>query len=129
MLVVYIAGTFRADNAWLIEQNIRRAEALALEVWLTGIMVPICPHAANRFYQGAGPDDIWLKGDLELLARADAILVVPGSEHSSGTAIEVKRAGELHLPVYNDLETLKIWAERREQRRAADKAAMKPRKS
>lgn len=113
MIVVYIAGAFRAPSAWLIEQNIRRAEELALQVWLTGNMVPICPHTMNRFYQGAGPDDIWLKGDLELLSRADAVLVVPGSGNSSGTAIEVKSAEELHLPVFHRLDFLQVWASRR----------------
>jgi len=33
MRVVYIAGPYRAPNAWEIEENIRRAERIALHIW------------------------------------------------------------------------------------------------
>ena len=34
--VVYVAGPFRGDSHWDIEQNIRRAEELSLEIWKAG---------------------------------------------------------------------------------------------
>lgn len=68
MRVVYIAGPFRAENAWEIEQNIRRAEEAALELWRAGAAV-LCPHTNTRYFQGAAPDHVWLEGDLELLRR------------------------------------------------------------
>ena len=60
MKVVYIAGPFRGPNAWEIEQNIRRAESLALEVWRAGAAA-LCPYTNTRFFQGAAPDDVWLR--------------------------------------------------------------------
>jgi len=105
MNVVYVAGPFRADNAWEIEQNIRRAEALALEVWRAG-HAAVCPHANNRFYQGAAPDDVWLKGDLAILERCDAVLLVKGWEGSKGTLQEIDHAEEYGVPVFKTLDRL-----------------------
>ncbi len=78
MKVIYVAGPFRGPNAWAIEQNIRRAEEIALVLWQTGKCAVICPHTNTRFYQGAADDQVWLDGDLELLRRSDAVCVVPG---------------------------------------------------
>ena len=99
MIVVYIAGPFRGPNSWEIEQNIRRAEALSLEVWRMG-MAAICPHANTRFFQGAAPDSVWLDGDLEILSRCDAILMTPDWERSSGARAERDFAIEHGIPVY-----------------------------
>ena len=97
--VVYIAGPFRAENAWEIEQNIRRAESLALVAWRAGFAV-ICPHANTRFFQGAAPDETWLSGDLALLARCDAMILVAGWHRSEGSRKEVEFALNANIPVY-----------------------------
>ena len=101
--VVYIAGPFRAASAWEIEQNIRRAETLALEVWRSGIPA-ICPHTNTRFYQGAAPDEVWLEGDLEILRRCDALLLTEGWEDSTGTRGEVDEAHRKEITVFEELE-------------------------
>lgn len=85
--VIYIAGPFRAANQWEQEQNIRRAEELSLRVWRVG-GVALCPHLNTRFFSGALPDEVWLEGDLELLRRCDAILMVQGWELSFGAVQE-----------------------------------------
>jgi hypothetical protein len=110
MLVVYVAGPFRADNSWLIEQNIRRAEELSLKVWQND-MAAVCPHTNTRFFQGAADDDVWLKGDLEILERCDAVLLAPGWKDSRGTIAEVSRANDLKLPVFVSIERLLEWKE------------------
>lgn len=99
MKVVYIAGPFRASNAWEIEQNIRRAEELALEVWRAGFAA-ICPHTNTRFFQGAAPDEVWLEGDLEILSRCDAVLLTEDWENSKGAVLESEEAGDLEIPVF-----------------------------
>ncbi len=104
--VIYIAGPFRAANSWEIEQNIRRAETLALEVWLCG-MAAICPHANTRYYQGAADDRVWLDGDLAILARCDAVLLVPGWERSVGTCAEIAFAHQNSIPVLHSLDEAK----------------------
>ena len=107
-LVVYVAGPFRGPNAWAIEQNIRRAEELSLEVWKMGVAA-ICPHTNTRFFQGAADDHVWLDGDLEILRRCDAVLLVPGWENSSGTRAEVAQARSQNQPVFETIGELYEW--------------------
>ena len=108
MKVVYLAGPFRAANSWEIEQNIRRAEALALEVWRAG-MACICPHANTRFYQGAAPDEVWLNGDLELVRRCDAVLLTQDWIRSTGARAEKAFAEQHDIPTFNTLTALIAW--------------------
>lgn len=105
MNVIYVAGPFRGPNSWEIEENIRRAERLALEVWRIG-MACICPHTNTRFYQGAAPDHVWLDGDLELLLRCDAILMTPDWERSKGASAERDFVLQHGKPVYYSLAEL-----------------------
>jgi hypothetical protein len=108
MKVVYIAGPFRGPNSWVIENNIRRAEVLALEVWRLGAAC-ICPHANTRYFQGAGPDDVWLAGDLEIMRRCDAVLMVEGWGRSCGARAEWAEARRRGIPIFYDLGVLKTW--------------------
>ena len=108
MKVIYIIGPFRAENSWEVEQNVRRAEAIALEIWKLGA-VPICVHAMCRNYSGAAPDDVWLKGDLELLKRSDAAYVLPHIWRSSGSQDEVKMCEERKILTFGHLHNLKTW--------------------
>jgi len=108
MLVVYVAGPYRAPHAWAIEQNIRKAEELALKLWTRGVAA-ICPHANTRFYQGALPDELWLEGDLAIMRRCDAVVLVEGWEHSTGTLHEKDVAERLHMPVFTTLEAFELW--------------------
>lgn len=109
MKLIYVAGPFRAANTWEIEQNIRRAETLALEAWAVGVAV-ICPHTNTRFYQGVLPDAVWLAGDLEIIRRCDAILVTPDWSMSPGARAEVHLAESLGMPVLSSIQELRQWA-------------------
>lgn len=108
MKVVYVAGPFRGPNSWEIEQNIRRAESLSLEVWRAGAAA-ICPHTNTRFFQGAAEDSIWLDGDLEFVARSDALLMTPDWARSQGATAEKAYADSHQIPVFLTLEDLKAW--------------------
>ena len=99
MLVVYIAGPFRASNAWDIECNIRRAETLALEIWRAGAAA-ICPHTNTRYFQGAAPDKVWLAGTLAIMARCDAVLLTKEWMDSEGARKEFMKAQQLGIPVF-----------------------------
>lgn len=105
MKVVYVAGPFRGKDSWEMENNIRRAEALALEAWKLGAAV-ICPHTNTRFFQGAAPDHIWLDGDLAILRKCDAILMTEDWQRSSGATAELKHAEAHGIPVLFTLEDL-----------------------
>ena len=108
MKVIYVAGPFRGPNAWVIEENIRRAERLALEVWRLGAAC-ICPHSNTRFFQGAAEDAVWMAGDLEFIRRSDALLMTPDLQQSSGARAEEALARELGIPVFYALEEVARW--------------------
>lgn len=105
MKVIYIAGPFRGKNHWEIEQNIRRAEALALAVWRAGFAA-LCPHCNTRFFDGAARDEVWLQGDLEMLRRCDAVLMTPDWEKSTGAKAEKEAAIAEGIAVYHTLTDL-----------------------
>lgn len=111
MKVIYVAGPFRGPNAWEIESNIRRAEALSLEVWRMGAAA-LCPHTNTRFFQGAANDSVWLEGDLELLRRCDAVIVTPDWVRSSGARAEVAFAAKHDIPVFDSLDRLSLYLTR-----------------
>jgi hypothetical protein len=108
MKLVYVAGPFRAASAWDIEENIRRAERLALEVWRMGAAC-ICPHTNTRFFQGAADDRVWLDGDLEILRRCDAMILTPDWRRSSGARAEVAEADKIGMPVFYGTDELREW--------------------
>ena len=108
MKIIYIAGPFRGANAWDIEQNIRRAEELALSVWRLGAAA-ICPHTNTRFFQGAAPDAVWLEGDLEILRRCDAVMLTADWRGSSGAVREFEVAQDAGIPTFDRLDALSAW--------------------
>ena len=114
--LVYVAGPFRPKvehDCYEMEENIRRAEGLALKVWLEDAAA-ICPHANTRFFQGAAnaSDAVWLDGDLEMLYRCDAILMTPDWETSSGAREEKAEAERWDIPVFYSIDQLREWIEK-----------------
>lgn len=100
MKVIYIAGKYRGPNAWAVEQNIRAAEEVAAKVWAAG-HVALCPHSnARHMLPGLISDDAACVGNLELLRRCDAVVLVPNWRDSEGARDEVAEADFLGLPVF-----------------------------
>ena len=99
MKVVYIAGPFMASSAWEIEQNCRRAEMIALNVWRAGA-VAVCPHAMTRHYVGTLPERTWLDGGLELLRRCDAVVLADGWRTSHGAKEEAREAARIAIEIF-----------------------------
>jgi hypothetical protein len=107
--VGYVAGPFRgpalsqggvvARDSWAMEQNIRRAEALAHQLWARGTSV-ICPHCNTRYFQNSLPDHIWLKGDLAQLARCDFVVMTRDWRVSSGARAEWRFALKRGIPIF-----------------------------
>mgnify|MGYP001163267039 FL=1 len=98
MKVVYIAGPFRASDAWGVHSNVHRAECAAREVARLGAM-PLPPHSIGAHMDGTESAQFWLAGTLELMRRCDAVLVLPGYSFSEGTQGEIAEAERLGLPV------------------------------
>ena len=113
MKVVYIAGPFTASTAWQIEQNVRRAEEVALKVAKLGAM-PLCPHTNTRFFHGQCTEEFWYEGTLELLRRCDAVYVVEhgdGTYTSVGVTREIYEAKKMQIPVFNAaFDSEEAWA-------------------
>lgn len=101
MKVVYIAGPFRGSSRWQEHKNILAAEAMAWNVWDVGA-VAICPHLNTCNFQDSQDDEVWLAGDIEILTRCDAVVVVGDWKSSEGTKREIARAEELGIPVFFD---------------------------
>ena len=94
MLVIYIAGAFRGDNAWVIHNNVLKAEQAMTELIGKGFAV-ICPHKMTENLQGLYPDQVFLDMCLEILARCDAVYFLSGWRQSEGASAEYKLAIEL----------------------------------
>jgi hypothetical protein len=110
--VVYIAGPFRASTPWGVEQNVRRAEMVALLVWEMG-GAALCPHTNTRFFDKALPDEIWLNGDLALLAKCDALMLTENWAQSTGARAERAFAEGRGIPVFETLPALLDWVRTR----------------
>ncbi len=107
-LLVYVAGPYRAGSEWGLVENIRNAESVALLAWSLGCAV-ICPHKNTAHFGGAMnlPDEVWLRGDMTMLRRCDAVVLCPGWRRSAGTLAEVAEAEALGIPVVEGVEGLK----------------------
>lgn len=109
MKLVFVAGPYRAPHEWGIFQNVRRAEALSLELWALGFAV-ICPHKNTESFGGALSDGAWLQGALEMVRRCDAVVCTPDWEQSEGARGEVALASQFNIPVFYTIDEVKQWA-------------------
>ena len=107
-MLVYLAGPIRPKGDQTLESNINNAKSIALELWKKGYTV-ISPHANSDLPITLADKEVealrWLNGDLDIIARCDAVVVLPGWEESAGTKGEIEFAKERNIPVtyYPDL--------------------------
>lgn len=119
MFVIYVAGPFRAPDGWEVACNVHRAEQAGREVARLGA-VPLIPHSIGARMAGTETDVYWIRATLELMHRADAVLVLPGYEQSIGTLGEIKEARSAGLPLFlpvsdhPDFDSLRDWISDRE---------------
>jgi nucleoside 2-deoxyribosyltransferase len=111
MRKVYIAGPFRAKNAWAVEQNIRRAEVSGMAVFELGYTAFI-PHANTRYFDGTLNDKFWLQATSAWLPGCDAVLLVEGWEDSAGTLGEIDLATDLGIPVFTSISAMDNYLRR-----------------
>ncbi|MFA6432940.1 MAG: DUF4406 domain-containing protein [Candidatus Paceibacterota bacterium] len=106
--IVFVCGPFRAPTQWGIEENVRRAERVAIDVWRAGAMA-MCPHSNSKLFHGEATDQIFLDGYLEMIRRCDAVITVVGLEKSSGSRLEVAHAHACGIPVFDGMRALSHW--------------------
>ena len=114
MPLVYLAGPYRAPTEHGVAKNILAAWIASEEVWKAGCAC-ICPHANAAFMAGEIADEVFLEGDLVMLERCDAVLMMDGWELSEGSIGEYNRAKELGIPVFESMGSLRGWVWRRER--------------
>jgi len=98
MKIAYIAGPYRSNTINGVVQNIRKAERVAIKYWKKGYFA-YCPHKNTSLLDGVLPDEVWLKGNLEMLSRCDVIIMVKGWRNSEGAKAELKFAVKKGLGV------------------------------
>lgn len=106
MKLFYVSGKIRDERGqYYVERHIRDAELCALNLWRLGVAA-ICVHSTARAFSGALPDRIWIRGDLEMVRRSDAVVTVPNWEQSQGAMLEVAEARKNGTPVFHWPEQL-----------------------
>lgn len=108
---VYVAGAMSADNILQMLENISEGVKAGAELLRLGF-APFVPHfdIAFRLQQGKGydvPMEYYYNYTMEWLKASDCVLVVPGWEASIGTKAEIKKATDLHIPVYYSIDELR----------------------
>jgi nucleoside 2-deoxyribosyltransferase len=104
--VIYVGGPYKARTPEEVERNIAAASDMAFRVWSCG-HVAICPHLnVPKGAEEKLPRAVFLMGDLAILRRCDALLVVGDWESSAGTVAEWQEAKRLGLPAFETLEAL-----------------------
>jgi len=98
MTLAYVAGPYRAQTERQLVQNIREAEGIGIALWKMGYAV-ICPHKNTAHFGALSHEDL-LKGDLEMLARCDLIVLTPRWRESAGAKEERLHAIACGLPVF-----------------------------
>lgn len=96
-MLIYIAGPYRGN----VNENIANARKAAIAVWESG-HVAICPHlnTANFEEDSELPDEVYLKGDLVILQRCDACLLLPNWQTSHGAIAEWEYCESHGIPCY-----------------------------
>lgn len=101
---VYVAGAYSADNVLDIMDNMRRGMRVSTEVLLAGF-APFCPWLDYHFQLMLRDEERLTVADyyaysIAWLKVSDMMLVLPNSEHSRGTQVEIGIAKEMGIPVW-----------------------------
>lgn len=98
MKVAYIVGKYRSKTIEGTRDNIGRARKTAIKYWKKGYAV-ICPHLNTALFDGLADDEVWLKGDQEILKRCDVIIMMRGWKKSVGAKSEYQLAKRLRKQI------------------------------
>lgn len=98
MKLAYVAGPYRAKTPLDILKNVHAAGEVALKYWRLGYAV-ICPHKNTALFDGQADDDVWLKGDIEMLRRCDVVVMMANWRESRGATAEHAIAIAHNIPI------------------------------
>ena len=106
--LLYIAGPYSGTDDE-IAANVAAACAWGLKVRELGV-VPVVPHITIVPHE----DLTWGQAMQEcfaILSRCDAVLMLPGWDQSRGAVAEHGFATDEGMPIFEDLDQVKAWAE------------------
>ena len=95
MRIIYISGRYRARTIFGIAWNIWKARRAARRLWKDWVV--ICPHMNTAFFTGG--EGMYIRGDIEIVKRCDAIFLLKGWTTSEGSGLEYRQAIESKLKV------------------------------
>jgi Domain of unknown function (DUF4406) len=100
----------KGNHALEFLSNVKKGIRLTIELLRLGYAV-YCPFTDLLYWfclEGREeiPVEMIYKADLAMLERMDAMLLVPGWEHSTGVEGEVALANSLGIPVFKSVEKL-----------------------
>lgn len=101
-MLIYVAGPYSAPTDEGVDANIEAAGRIAAQLWRMG-HAAICPHMntakMERWVEGVTYSD-YMRGDLDMVSRCDAVVMVPGWENSRGAKEEHEYALALKIPIH-----------------------------
>jgi hypothetical protein len=109
MIVVMISAPFFASTYWEVTQNIRWAEALALEVALDRDLMPVLMHTMYKDFCDTFPREYWNGISLELLKRSDVLLMEKGWPNSQDCVDELNACKAVKKPHFYSIKDLIEW--------------------
>jgi nucleoside 2-deoxyribosyltransferase len=108
-LLIYLAGPYRSKDGFAgVERNIHKAKQAAQEFWKHGFAV-ICPHANTAFMDGTVSADEFIAGDLEMVSRCDAVIMLKGWVDSEGAKQEFDFANKNGIYVWDHYAITSTW--------------------
>jgi hypothetical protein len=101
-MIIYISGKYSDDTQEKIDVNIALARKHAIKLWEAGYTV-ICPHlnTANFEKDCSIKWEDYIKGDLEIVSRCDAVVMLHNMNDSQGALMERTVALEKGIPVFH----------------------------
>jgi len=112
-LIIYIAGKYRGN----IEENIHTAREMTIKVWEAGFTC-ICPHLNTIHFERdcKCPEESYLEGDIEIVKRCNAVLMLEGWQESIGATDEHDFAHREGIPILYNMSDLVKWADEKENK-------------
>lgn len=109
-IIVYVAGKYSAENQDDIKFNIAVARNASIKIWEAGFTA-FCPHLNTAFFHKdcKCTREDYLKGNLYILRKCDALLLLPDWFESEGAKLEYKIAHKSGIPVFESLDELKKY--------------------
>mgnify|MGYP000888653314 CR=1 FL=1 len=108
MKVAYISGPYSGPTIFHRAWNIHSARRTAKKYWKMGYAV-ICPHSNTAFFDKVMPYETFIRGDIEILRRADVVIFQGNWASSFGSHKELEGAIKYGKKIY--FESDRAWGE------------------